>query len=651
VPTTIGYRDHVLDLTLAAERPTERVSSNAHTLPGLFGERVARSGHRIAYREKQGGRWKATSWRSFGDQAASFGTWLLRQGARKGDKVAIVGATRAAWCVADMGGQLAGAVTLGAYPTLTASQLAYVLDHADARFVVVEGAEDLAKVLAERANLPKVERVVVWDEAAVPAAEPWVVSWAEAMATPPDGPALDARTGEVAPEDTAILVYTSGTTGPPKGAMISHANILAVLRGQAETAPFEDDDVSFAFLPMAHVAERVLGFYARIDNGIQTAFASSVGAVLGEVLEVKPTIFGSVPCIFEKAYATMVATVEGAPPAREKLFRMAERVGREVVARWKRGETIGPGLRLRYALADKVVFAKIRGAFGGRVRFFVTGAAPIAPEILDFFWSAGFRVYEVYGMTEATVVTHANRPGQVKLGSVGRPLPYVEQRLADDGEVLVRGPMVFQGYYKNPAATAETIDAEGWLHTGDIGEIDREGYLTLKDRKKHIIITAGGKNLTPANIEKEVQAADPILSQVHVHGDRRKYLTALATLAPNTALDFAVAQGLVDPARARALTAAIAADPLAKPPGLDEVMAELVRAEPVRQRVRDAVRRANGRLSRVETIKAVHLLDRELSIDDGELTPTMKVKRKVVEERFGPAFDALYAGGGLVVDP
>ncbi|MBO6934873.1 MAG: long-chain fatty acid--CoA ligase [Deltaproteobacteria bacterium] len=639
----------MLDLTLDVERPPERVSSLANTVPELFLERVGRSGHRIAYREKSMGRWKGTSWRTFGGQARAFATWLIDHGVERGDKVAIVGSTRSEWCVADMGGLLAGAVTLGAYPTLTATQLAYVLDHADAKIVVVESEADLAKVRAERDQLPKVERVLVWDPGVDLGTDGWALPWSTALGQLADEEAIAERVAAVDPSDTAILVYTSGTTGPPKGAMISHSNILAVLRGQKESAPFEEDDVSFNFLPMAHVAERVFGFYARVDNGISTAFASSIAAVLDEVQEVKPTIFGSVPRIFEKAYAKILGQVDDAPPARQKIFRWAEATGREVVRLWQRGERIPRGLRIRYLVADKLVFSKIRGAFGGRVRYFVTGAAPIAPEILELFWAAGFRIYEVYGMTEATVVTHANRPGQTRLGTVGRALPYVEHQLAEDGEVLVRGPMVFQGYYKNDDATAETIDPDGWLHTGDIGEIDADGYLTLKDRKKHIIITAGGKNLTPANIENEVKGADPLVSQVHVHGDRRKYLTALVALAPATALDMAMKENLLDRTRIEGLLAALAADPLSKPEGLDDAIGELTRAEPVQRRVIDAVRRANDRLSRVETIKRVHLLDRELSVEDGELTPTLKVKRKVVEERFAEAFDALYDGGGLQI--
>ena len=310
--------------------------------------------------------------------------------------------------------------------------------------------------------------------------------------------------------------------------MISHDNIMTVMKDQDEAFAINEDDVGLSFLPMAHVAERILAFYGRINTGMGTYFASSIAKVLEEVVEVKPTIFGSVPRIFEKAYAKIMSTVEQAPPTRQRIFRWAERVGREAVQRWQAGKPIPFGLKLKYGLADRLVFSKLRAVFGGRVRYFITGAAPIAPEILEFFWAAGFPIYEMYGMTESTVITHANVPGKVKLGSVGRALSIVEDRIADDGEILVRGKCVFQGYYKNPQATAETV-IDGWLYTGDVGKKDEDGCVYILDRKKHIIITAGGKNLTPANIENEIKASDPMISQAHAHGDKRKYLVALVT--------------------------------------------------------------------------------------------------------------------------
>ena len=641
-----------LDRAPSSTRPARHLAADVETVGGLFLRRAARDPKRVAFRSKDAGGWRPTSWEGFAARAEALASWLITEGVAAGEKLCIVGSTRAEWCIADIAGHLAGAVTLGAYPTLTAAQLAYIIDHADAVIVAVEGPDDLAKLRAQRAALPQVRRVLLWDHEGVDlGSDGWVVPLAEAMKTEPLGEDLIARRGARSADDTAIIVYTSGTTGPPKGAMISHANILAVLRHQRATLHLEEDDVSFAFLPMAHVAERILGFYGRIDAGIETCFASSIPQVLNEVQEVRPTLFGSVPRVFEKAYARVQAQVEAAPKARQRVFRWAERTGQEVVRRWQAGERIPPWLRAQHVLADRLVFSKLRAVFGGRVRHMVTGAAPIAPEILSFFWAAGFRIYEVYGMTESTVVTHANRPGSVRLGSVGRALPFVEERLADDGEILLRGPMVFQGYYKNEAATRETVDADGWLHTGDIGEHDADGYLRIRDRKKHVIITAGGKNLTPANIEQTLKAADPLLGHVHVHGDRRPYLVALVTLGGAEAVDWAEARGLVGSAAAEELRESLRADPLATPPGLVELMAKVTAHAALRARVAEAVRKANTHLARVETIKRVVLLERELSVAEDELTPTLKVKRKNVEAKHAALFDRLYADEsfGLVV--
>jgi long-chain acyl-CoA synthetase len=434
--------------------------------------------------------------------------------------------------------------------------------------------------------------------------------------------------------------------------MISHENILVLLRG-ASVMEQDEDDFGLSFLPMAHVAERVLGFYGRIHQGTGTAFASSIPAVLEEVKELRPPFFGSVPRIFEKAYARIQTEVGKAPAARQRVFRWAERVGLEVVGRWQRGERIPPALAIQYRLADRLVFTKLRDAtFGGRVKYFATGAAPIPRKVLEFFWAAGMPIYEVYGMTEATVLTHGNRPGAVRLGSVGKPLSFVEDKLADDGEILIRGKTVFLGYYKNEEATHEAVDADGWLHTGDIGKRDADGFLSIVDRKKHIIITSGGKNITPSNVENEIKTEDPIVGQVHAHGDRRAYLSALVTLGSMEAIDFAVGNGLLAESAAGPLRLAFMQNPLGVPAGLPEVLRQVAAHPEVRERVRGAVARANGRLSRVETVKRVVLLDRELSIAEDEVTPTLKVKRKNVELRFAAAFDRLYddASSGIVVE-
>jgi long-chain acyl-CoA synthetase len=370
--------------------------------------------------------------------------------------------------------------------------------------------------------------------------------------------------------------------------------------------------------------------------------------VLADIAEVQPTLFGAVPRIFEKAYAKVHAEVEKRPAGVRALFAWAVQTGRRVTACKLEGRPVPPLLRAEHAVADALVFRRVRAAFGGRVRFFITGAAPLAVPILEFFWAAGLPIYEVYGMTEATVGTHANRPGAVRLGTVGRVIPPLSDKIADDGEVLVRGPWVFQGYLKNPEATREIL-RDGWLHTGDIGTIDAEGYLRITDRKKHLIITAGGKNIAPANIENAIKNEDPLVSQVYAHGDRRPYVIALVAPSPLETLAWGEERGLVSPAEVESLMSELAANPTARSEALNVAMARIVADRAFGERIREAVRRGNQRLAHVEHVRRIAVLDRDFSQETGELTPTMKVKRKAVVELYGKLIDRVYDGGGLEV--
>ena len=646
---TVGPAAALLDPPWQLRQPATSLAKDSRTLGDLFRRQVARGGDAPAYYSKRNESWQPMSWRQVDAQCRAFASWLVAHGVEVGDKICIVGSTRVEWAVADIGGQLAGCVTLGAYPTLAPPQLAYVIDHSEAKVVVLENSDVLASVIAERSAMPKLKHIVIWDPPEGSALN--VTAWSEILATPPEETRLTERQQAVVPSSTAVIVYTSGTTGHPKGAMISHQNVLDNLTDIEPWSAISTDDVTLSFLPMAHVAERFFGFYNRISTGMPNYFASSIPKVIDEVQQTRPTVFGGVPRIFEKAYAKMMSQVEQAPPTRRRIFRWAESIGRQVVKKWVNNEPVPMALRVQYRLADRLVFRKIRDVFGGRVRYVITGAAPIAYEILEFFWAAGLRIYEGYGMTEMTSVTHLNCQGQVRLGSVGRPSPRTEQRIADDGEVLLRGPLVFQGYFKNREATAQTI-VDGWLHTGDIGEIDADGYLYIRDRKKHIIITAGGKNISPANIENEIKASDPLISQAHVHGDRRKYLVALVTLGPAEAVELAARRDMVTRAEADRILSELLANPLSRPDGLDALMGAVSELEDVRERVIVGVRRANESLSRVETVKKVFLLDRELSVSDDEMTPTFKVKRKNVDSKFEDVFTRLYEEDsfGLVVE-
>ncbi|MDI1436753.1 AMP-dependent synthetase/ligase [Polyangium sorediatum] len=644
----------MLDRVVPPPDPAVPLANEARSLADLFLRRAAATPTAVAWKAKKNGEWRSTTWAEFKARAMALATFLAKRGLAPGDKIGIVGSTRPEWCICDVGGQLAAVVTVGAYPTLAPGQLAYVLDHADVRVVFVEGKDEVEKILAVKHEVPKLELVVVWDTRGLEETlrqHAWLMGWDEALEAPGDASLVAARVEAIDPDDTALFIYTSGTTGPPKGAMISHRNILVTLGGVHFNA-FSRSDISLSFLPMAHAAERILAFWGRIDFGIATAYATSVPAVLEELKEVRPTLFGSVPRIFEKAYARIQTEVDKAPPARKKVFRWAESAALVVVEAWQRGDEPSLPARLAHRVADKLVFSRVREVFGGRVKRFITGAAPIPRPILAFFWAAGLPIYEMYGMTEATVVTHGNRPDQVRLGSVGRALPFVEDKIAEDGEILVRGPNVFKGYYKNPEATREMIDEEGWLHTGDIGRKDADGFVFIVDRKKHLIITSGGKNISPANVENEIKASDTFISQVHAHGDRRPYCTAIVTIHPLEAVEWAKARGHLGDAQADALRRALLASPLSRPPGLAPVMEKATTDPEVQKRIASAVRRANTKLARVEGIKRIHLLERDFSLEEDEVTPTLKVKRKTIEKKFAQVFDRLYEdpGFGILIE-
>ena len=640
-------------LTPGPHVPVQRVAPRSRTIGDMFRRRAERSHSRPAIYEKRGSAWEPITWGEFYLAARKVAHGLREElSLAAGERVAILGATRSPWGTYDLGAQLAGMVSLGIYPKQAPEQVRYLLEHSEARVVLVESEDELETVLAAVEGLTAVEAIVPWTRdlyeshrARDPRMAPPKTFASEAWSDE----RVDASLAEVDPDDTAILVYTSGTTGPPKGAMITHKNIIAVLSDQ-EALSFYEDDVTLSFLPMAHVAERILAFYGRVDNGTACAYATSTGAVLQELGEVKPTIFGSVPRIYEKAYAKIRSEVENKSALVQKVFAFAADVAVEASAHRVREQPLPFPLNLKWAIADRAVFQKVRGAFGGRVRLSVTGAAPIATDVLRFFWGAGLPIFEAYGMTEATVITHANRPGETKLGTVGKSLAPVDSKIAEDGEVLIGGPLVFKGYFKNDAATAETI-VDGWLHTGDIGSIDADGFLSITDRKKHLIITAGGKNLAPANIEMAIKSQDPLVSQVHPHGDKRPYVSALIAPSPLETLDFGRARGLVTDEQVKTLTKDLMANPAGRSDALNTAMAEVTGHPEFKERIRAAVRAGNEALARVEKVRRFAILERDFSQEHGELTPTMKLKRKAIEQKFADLFDRIYDEEDFGIQP
>jgi len=590
------------------------------TVNARFASRIAQTPDLPAFYTKRNGTWNSMTWKEFGRLAHAFAAGLLEDGHRAGDTVAILGDTREEWNICDMGAMAIGANSTGVYPSLTTEQAAYVVEHCDATTLVVQDQTQLDKMLAAKSGLPKVKRIVCWEP--VTSSDPRVTSYADIIAKGSE--ILTAQPNRIAemaasvkPEDPALTIYTSGTTGPPKGAVLSHGNVVFKMNVMSQLLPATEKDVSFAFLPLAHVAERVVGAMTRIEIGYPAYFAQSIATVIEDVQDAKPTIFGSVPRIFEKAYAKIQHGVEETHGLKKSIATWAFGMARKKSRAGQQGKSLNPLDAIAFAVADKLVLSKIRAVFGGRVKFFISGAAPIAFDILEFFDGCGLPTFEVYGMTESSALITANRPGALRLGTVGKPIPGAEVKLGPDGEILVKGDNVFLGYHKNADATAETI-IDGWLQTGDLGAFDKDGFLSITGRKKEIAITAGGKNISPANIENLIKQ-DPIISQALVHADRRAFPSALITLDAEAVPAWAAAQGLPTD------IAELAAHPKLKE-HLDKHLAEV-----------------NKQLAPVEQVKKYKVLTEDFTVDNSMLTPTMKIKRKVIEERFASDLDAFYS--------
>jgi long-chain acyl-CoA synthetase len=570
-----------------------------------------------ALRYAHEGGWRRISYPALGEGVRQIAKGLVELGVQPGDRVAILSNTRAEWTLADFGTICAGAVVVPVYQTNSPEECLYVLEHSGAVAIFCEDEEQLAKLPEIRSELPALRHVIAFEGAA-----DGVLSM-EALrdrGREVSGERLDERLAAIAQDDVATIVYTSGTTGPPKGCMLTHANLHSVvemLRQRLEAVPGED--VAYVFLPLAHALTRIVQLFG-IAAGIELAYwRRDPKLIVQDVAIVQPTHLPSVPRIFEKIYTAATARVQQSGGAKLRLFRWAFGVGRTVRAREQDGRRPGRVLAAKHAIADALVLSKVRALFGGRLKLALTGAAPIDEEILSFFYAAGIPVLEGYGMTETSAVATLNTLAEHKLGTVGRPLPGCEVRIADEGEVLMRGPNIFVGYHRDPEATRATL-RDGWLRSGDLGELDADGYLRITGRTKDLIITSSGKNVSPANIESAL-AQSRWISHAVVYGDRRPYLTALLTLDPDEAAALATKVGADD-----ADPAALAADPA------------------VREELQAAVDETNRRFARIEQIKRFAVLDRDLSQEHEELTPSMKVKRNVVYERHGDVFTGLYDG-------
>ena len=596
--------------------------AHAATISEVFLHRVQESADKIAYEHEVGGAWQPVSWRDYGDAVKYAALGLQSLGFQPGDRMAIWGDTMPQWTVLDLGAMALGGCTAGVYQTCTPDQVAYIINDSGAKIVAVDNVQSLQKALSVKHKTPSVRCYITWgggeDEPADIYSYEAILACGEEHARAHPGAYEDA-VASVTPDSTAVLVYTSGTTGPPKGAMLSHKNCLFCCRAVHERLDLNGETANVSFLPLSHVAERVVGFFNRLYSGGVAYFMPDI-ARFTEVAQAKgPTILGGVPRLFEKAYTAIMEKTENGSPLNKTLFDWAVASGGAVAVHRLSGQTVPARLAAVHAIADRLVLSKIRSALGGRVQFIVCGAAPIAREIVDFFNAVGLPFLEVYGMTECAGISHMNSFEKYRAGTVGTVVPGLECKLAEDGEIHVRGDGVFQGYLNQPEATAEAIDEEGWLHTGDIGEIDEDGFLRITDRKKNLLITAGGKNVAPSNVEMLINR-EPLISQVLVIGDRRRFLSALITLST---------EGL----EALQQTEEYA--------GMS--LREIIASEAITRRVRDAVDRANAELARYENVRSYKILDREFSIERGEMTPTMKLKRGVIEEKFSDLIESFYS--------
>jgi long-chain acyl-CoA synthetase len=597
----------------------------ADTLARMFWERVERSGDRPAQQFKHGAGWTTITWREVGETVRELALGLLALGRAKGDSVALLSSSRAEWVQADFAIFTAGCVTVPVYPSYPPDLIAYIVNDSGARTIIVEDPAQLAKVLQAQAKTPNLEHIIVISDYDAPQPPKMVMTWEslrrlgrENAGSGALGSTLAERVASTRPTDLATIVYTSGTTGPPKGVMQTHGNHIAAVTASRQATPVEEGWVHLLFLPLAHSFARLESFLG-VAHGLTTAFAENLDKVGENLRETRPHFICSVPRVFEKVYGRILAGVEAGSPAKKKIFNWAVSVGRDVSRHQQRGQPVPTTLELKRKIAHKLVFSKLHAALGGRLRWAVSGGAPLSRDIAEFFHAAGILLLEGYGLTETCPVLTFNRPDRYKFGSVGQTLPGVQVQIAADGEILARGPNIATlGYFKQPEATHEVFGADGWFHTGDIGTIDGDGFLFITDRKKDLIVTAGGMNIAPQNIENLLKA-DPFISQVMVYGDRRPYPVALITVNSDELSKFAREQGI-----------------------LTSEAAAIVKHPKVVERVGRTVEEKNTQLQSYARIKRFTVLPTDFTLDGGELTPTLKVKRKVVSQKYQDAIEELY---------
>ena len=597
------------------------IEHRARSVAQLFVDRVTKTASAEAFRFPRGAAWESVTWAQVDARVRPIAAGLVALGMKSQDRVAIASSTRFEWVSADLAVMLAGAATTAIYPTTSDSDVAYIVADSQSRIVFAENDAQIAKLRANRPSLPDVVKVVTFDGTAD---GDWVISLADLeqlgtahLAQAPS--VVDDRIQAVEPQHLATLVYTSGTTGRPKGVRLSHDCWTYEVAAVDAIHLLSQDDLQYLWLPLAHVLGKVL-LTLPLQIGFPTVLDGRVDKIVDNMAVVSPTFMGAAPRIFEKAYARITTSMSAEAGAKARLFDWAIGVGRRVAALRAQGRSASVLLAAQFVIADALVLNKIQARFGGRIRFFISGSAALNADVARWFDAAGLLILEGYGLTESSAASFVNRPGSYVFGSVGWPLPGTEVAIAPDGEIMLKGPGVMAGYHNLPQDTAETVDPDGWLHTGDIGNLDERGFLRITDRKKDLFKTSNGKHVAPSAIESIFQGVCPYASQLIVEGEGRTFVSALVALDPDAIAGWAAENGMAE-----------------------MPYAELVSSPAVRQLVQGCIDELNAKLNRWETIKKFLILDRDLTIEQGELTPSMKLKRRVVADRYKNELDSLYA--------
>ncbi len=607
----------------------ERLIRKSTSIAQLFARRVHDTPDREAYRYPVGEQWRSMTWRQTGERVKAIAAGLASLGLSREERVGILANTRVEWLLCDLGILAAGGATTTVYPSSTAEECAFILADSDTRYVFAEDAGQLAKLRAHRGEMPKLQKVIVIDpvgNGSNGGGDDWIMTLtaleaagAELLAKDPR--AVDDLVAGIKGEHLATLIYTSGTTGKPKGVRLLHECWAYCADAIDACRLWGADDVQYLWLPMSHSFGKVL-MAGHIASGSVTAVDGRIPKLVDNLAVVRPTIMAAVPRIFEKVYNKIIEKSKQGSPLKQTIFELAVEAGKEGSKLRQKGQTPRGLLALKLRIADKLVFEKIRATFGGRVHYFISGSAPLSREIAEFFHACGVLILEGYGLTETSAASFVNRPNKFAFGSVGMPMPGTECKLAPaDSEILIRSPAVMQGYHNLPESTEEALTSDGWLRTGDIGEIDAQGFLRITDRKKDLIKTSGGKYIAPQSIEGKLKATCPYISQVIVHGDKRNFVTALVTLDEEAVMKWARDNGLSGKSYAE-----VAASKEAKAL-LDPFFAQV-----------------NKTLAKYETVKQYAILPVDLTVDAGELTPSLKVKRKVVEKKYAGMLDKMYEG-------